>query len=641
MSCFYEENRLARILNIMEQKQSVTVDYLSEKMDVSSKTIKNDIKEINNSLKGHAIIENKNNSYILYIFDISQYEQLKNEVYMHDDFMNSPNSRTVFIMQKLMNTDCPYLTDELAYDMNIGRTTVNGDLKKLRKMLEGYNIQIEGKTNTGISLKGNELDIRFFILENMYEGIYKKYPIDLDLIDAIKEIALKYELDSVSVEYFIKFFTIMIDRFLKGNPIVKLDEKYMELKENSSYIFAKEISEKISKILMTDLPEEEILFISIPIAGMRTPTNAKTIEMLNIKKDTEELISKIKDIIKQEMNINIYSEQVMQEFMYHIKFMINRMKYGFKIRGIDTEEIKNSNSVAYAVAELAADVIEKEEKVDISKEEIALMSVYFGIMIDKSNLEKNKIYSIAIICGTGRISARVVESNLKKIIKNETVMDIYSDSKINSEILNSYDLVVSTVKLNVDTYTEIIYIKDVLDKSELKRKIELLKYSDKKEISVIKGMNSIMLSKLDENRFFVLDKSYSYSENVNMMIDILENEGHLDSGFKERIRKREEKSSMIFEDTVAFPHTINYASDNIELALGVVPENMVDEKGKYIKLVFLLGLPEDDGDDTILVRIYDEIIKIASDKKLVNEISKIDNYKDLLMYFVKSSDLFD
>lgn len=641
MSCFYEENRLARILNIMEQKQSVTVDYLSEKMDVSSKTIKNDIKEINNSLKGHAIIENKNNSYILYIFDISQYEQLKNEVYMHDDFMNSPNSRTVFIMQKLMNTDCPYLTDELAYDMNIGRTTVNGDLKKLRKMLEGYNIQIEGKTNTGISLKGNELDIRFFILENMYEGIYKNYPIDLDLIDSIKEIALKYELDSVSVEYFIKFFTIMIDRFLKGNPIVKLDEKYMELKENSSYIFAKEISDEISKILMTELPEEETLFISIPIAGMRTPTNVKTIEMLNIKKDTEELISKIKDIIKQEMNINIYSEQVMQEFMYHIKFMINRMKYGFKIRGIDTEEIKNSNSVAYAVAELAADVIKKEENIDISKEEIALMSVYFGIMIDKSNLEKNKIYSIAIICGTGRISARVVESNLKKIIKNETVMDIYSDSKINSEILNSYDLIVSTVKLNIDTGTEIIYIKDVLDKSELKRKIELLKYSDKKEISVIKGMNSIMLSRLDENRFFVLDKSYSYSENVNMMIDILENEGHLDSGFKERIRKREEKSSMIFEDTVAFPHTINYASDNIELALGVVPEDMADEKGRYIKLIFLLGLPEDDGDDTILVRIYDEIIKIASDKKLVNEISKIDNYKDLLMYFVKSSDLFD
>lgn len=640
MSCFYEENRLARILNIMEQKQSVTVEYLSEKMDVSPKTIKNDIKEINSSLEGNAIIENKNNSYIFYIFDINRYEQVKNKVYAHDDFMNSPNSRIVFIMQKLMNTDCPYLTDELAYDMNIGRSTVNGDLKRLRKILEEYDIEIEGKTNTGISLKGNELDIRFFILENMYDGIYKDYPIDKELIDAIKEIALKYELDSIAVEYLIKFFTIMIDRFLNGNPIVELDKKYIELKDNSSYIFAKEVADEISKILMTDLPEEEVLFISIPIAGMRTPTNPKTIEMLNIKKNTEDLIGKIKDRIKHEMNINIYYEQVMQEFMYHIQFMINRMKYGFKIRGIDYEEIKNANSVAFTVAELAATVIQEEENIDISKEEIALMSVYFGILIDKSNLDKHKIYNIAIICGTGRISARVVESNLKKLIKNETVMDLYSDSKISSDILNKYDLVVSTVKLDVVTEAEVIYIKDVLDKAELKRKIDLLKYSDKKDISFIKGMDSIMLGILDENRFFVLDKNYSYSENVNMMIDILENEGYLDEGFKERIRKREEKSSMVFENTVAFPHTINYATNNIELALGVVPENMADEKGKNIKLVFLLGLPEDDGDDTVLVKIYDEIIKIASDKELVEEISKIENYKDLLMYFVKSSNLF-
>ena len=640
MSCFYEENRLARILNIMEQKQSVTVDYLSEKMDVSPKTIKNDIKEINNSLEGHAIVENKRNSYVFYIFDTDGYEQVKNKVYAHDDFMNSPNSRIVFIMQKLMNTDCPYLTDELAYDMNIGRSTVNGDLKRLRKILEEYEIEILGKTNTGISLNGDELEIRFFILENMYDGIYKDYPLDSDLIDAIKQIALEYELDSVAVEYFIKFFTVMIDRFLNGNPLSKLDKKYEELKESSAYIFAREIANNISKVLMTDLPEEEILFISIPIAGMRTPTNIKTIEKLQVKKTTEDLILKIKDKIKQEMNINIQSEQIMHEFMYHIQFMINRMKYGFKIRGIDCEEIKSSNSVAYTVAEVAASVIQNEENIEISNEEIALMSVYFGILIDKSNLEKNKIYNIAIICGTGRISARVVESNLKKIIKNETVMDLYSDSNIDSEILDKYNLVVSTVKLDIDTKSEIIYIKDVLDRSELKRKIDLLKYSDNKEISFIKGMDSIMLGILDENRFFVLDKNYSYSENVNMMIDILENEGHLDAGFKERIRKREEKSSMIFEDTVAFPHTINYASKNIELALGVVPENMSDKKGKDIKLVFLLGLPEDDGDDTVLVKIYDEIIKIASDKELVEEISKIENYKDLLMYFVKSSDLF-
>ena len=643
MSFFYEENRLARILNIMEQKQSVTIDYLSKKMDVSSKTIKNDIKEINNSLNGSAIIENKKNIYSFYIFDALNYEKLRNNIYVQDDFMNSPNMRTVFIIQKLMNTDSPYLTDELAYDMNVGRSTVNGDLKRLRKALENYDIEIKGKTNTGIILNGTEIDIRFFILENMYDGIYKDYPIDSEIIEIVKNIASKYCLDSITVEYFIKFFTVMLDRFLNGNKILYVENKYEDLKGSLAYKFAKETSQEVSRVILNDIPEEEVLFISIPIIGMRTPTNEKAMEILEIKDSTKALVDKIKDKIKVEMNININisSGSFIDEFMHHIQFMINRMRYGFKIRGIDYDDIKNSNSVAYKVSELAAEVIKQEEEINISKEEIALMSIYFGIIIEKSNIDENRMYKIAIICGTGRISARVIESNLKKIFKRKAIMEIYSDNNINSEIINNYDLAISTVKLNIETETNIIYINDILDKDELERKLEAIKYSEKSNTTFIKGVDSIMLSRLDGNRFFILDSEYSYSENVNMMIDILNNEGHLDDNFKERIRIREEKSSMIFEKTVAFPHTINYASNNIELALGVVPESMSGEKERDIKLVFLLGLPADESDDTVLVKIYDEIIKIASNRNNVEEISKVQNYKDLMMYFVRSNDLFN
>lgn len=80
-------------------------------------------------------------------------------------------------------------------------------------------------------------------------------------------------------------------------------------------------------------------------------------------------------------------------------------------------------------------------------------------------------------------------------------MDLYSDSNIDSETLDRYDLIVSTVKLDISTKSEIIYIKDVLDRTELKRKIDLLKYSENKDISFIKGMDSIMLGILAENRF--------------------------------------------------------------------------------------------------------------------------------------------
>ncbi len=46
------------------------------------------------------------------------------------------------------------------------------DLNK--DIVEKYNIEIVGKTNTGLKLQGEEIDLRLFVLENLYEEIYKE-----------------------------------------------------------------------------------------------------------------------------------------------------------------------------------------------------------------------------------------------------------------------------------------------------------------------------------------------------------------------------------------------------------------------------------------------------------------------------------
>ncbi len=57
----------------------------------------------------------------------------------------------------LLHSDKPYPTEELAYEMNVGRTTVVGDLKRLRTMLDGYSVSIKGQTTQGLSLCGDEM----------------------------------------------------------------------------------------------------------------------------------------------------------------------------------------------------------------------------------------------------------------------------------------------------------------------------------------------------------------------------------------------------------------------------------------------------------------------------------------------------
>lgn len=67
----------------------------------------------------------------------------------------------------MIRSATPILTDELAYEMNVGRSTLIGDLKKLREEVSEYGLAIEGKTSKGLVLHGEEINIRKYILEKI------------------------------------------------------------------------------------------------------------------------------------------------------------------------------------------------------------------------------------------------------------------------------------------------------------------------------------------------------------------------------------------------------------------------------------------------------------------------------------------
>lgn len=642
MSYFNNENRLAKILKIIEQSNSATSSSIAIKLDVSTKTIKNDIKEINELLKGYGLIDIKQGKYRLYVIDYENFEIEKSNINNQDYMFNSPSKRVGYILNKLMNSDNPYLIDDLADEMNIGRTTVVGDLKKLRTELAKYNMSIEGKTNTGIMLKGDELNLRIFILENMYELIYEDYKIDEDIVESIKNIAKKNHLGSSTTEYFINTFTIMLDRLLNGHEIKLIDSKYEELISTQAYKLVDIFIQEIEKKIYTKIPKNEKLFVTLPIVGMRTPMNLDGVKYIQVSDEAKKLVEEIVDLIELEMNIKLKPGDLFNEFVYHVTFMINRLKFGIKLKNPVIEDIKEKYSVAYKMAELTKSLIEDKFNLKISKDEVGFLAVYFGVFISENSYENNRIYKVAIMCGTGRVTARLIASQLKKILYSETNIDLFSINEVNDELIDNYNLVLSTVEISSNSSTPIIYLDEIFDESKLRQKIEHVKFTEKLEVPLLQGMDSVLLSLLDEEKFFILDKNLSYEENIDMMIDNLYENGYVDEGFKARMRIREAKSTMVFDKNIAFPHVVNYEGDKVIIALGVFEEKISTKKDKEVSLVFLLGIPKKVGvDETILVKIYNEIISIASNSTVIDDISKLKNYRDVLFYFIKENDILN
>ena len=54
----------------------------------------------------------------------------------------------------------------------------------------------------------------------------------------------------------------------------------------------------------------------------------------------------------------------------------------------------------------------------------------------------------------------------------------------------------------------------------------------------------------------------------------------------------------------------------------------------------MLGVPESMEDDTVLVRLYDEILAIGKDVGVIDKIRSMKSYKELLLYITEENNIF-
>ncbi|NMD68734.1 BglG family transcription antiterminator [Bacillus sp. DNRA2] len=629
MSDFLMDEKVIKIIELARKKPFCTLDYLAEQVGVSTRTIRNYIKQINSDLSDIAFLENeKGKGFHLQVSHLQKFEDLMEKLLSEKIVQDSPQKRIAFIIERLINHDGPNTLDELAFLMNIGRTTLVNELKKASVALESYNLFIQGKQNSGMYLSGNELDLRFFILENVYDYLYGAYPLDEDIKAEIIRVARKHDLEATTLTRLMHSVIVMLDRVVKNHPIEAMNEKFNKLLGTQEHKIALEIVAAIQNTLPISIPEAEVVFITIPIAGRRTPTNNRTMADIAITEEIVQLLDTILEQVGFEKEIMLENETLFKDLQYHLTFMINRLMFNVRIKNPILDDVKEKYPVALKMAEIAGKVVEKEFGLVPSIDELGYLAFYFGVFIAQTELKAKTLRRVAVICGTGRGTAKLVSMQLQRVLSYNTEIDVFSEIEVTKELLDQYDMVFTTVKLAIDTITPTITVNEIFDERSVSQQIEKVTYLQKFRLKENGNHNSIIRLLTSHDKFFILDSRTSYQENVCEMVDEMVNNGYYDSGFKERLEKREEKGSMAFDQYIALPHTSNLASDHVELAIGVFPESVIANENE-IKLVFLLGIPKStDYDASLLVKIYDEIIKIATDKQLVAQLANTISYQE-------------
>lgn len=613
-------NREAYIIKSLE-KNSVSENTFLKELNISSKTLSNDIKEINNKMKNCSFIDKKGKEFSLFIYNYSLYRKKLDEIIEDDENFNNERFRLEYVIRYLFENNLATLGD-LSFEMIISKTTLNKDIEKINKLMKPYDINISGKPNVGIKLVGDELNIRNFIIENVYGRKFE----ESKQIELIKKVVVNtlssYNIDKETLDRVKMFLNISIIRIQNGNSISQLPENYSYNLKKFSDKIGFELRENVRKTLNIDLSDNEIIFITIPLRGMRTPLITSEIPNVEIDEYIDSIITDIFKAIKEKMDLEVDLGRLKKEFTYHIYFLLTRIKLDYKIDNNLKEEIKNEYRVAYKMAEIASRVIENRLDKNVNESEKSYLASYFQIyIVEKLDLVNKNIFKIAILTSKN-INGWAIKRKLKEADLNE---DIYIDVIDSSNVdFDSFDALITDMDLNLSI--PIISTKEIYNISLTKNRIHDL--IEEKNIGFNKAtLKSILLSELDDNKFFLL-KDKSLDENLRFMIGELERNKYVDSNFKTRIFEREKVSSTIFSKRVAFPHA---RSDKLNVALGINENN-------FPNLIFLVSVPANL--DEVLIKLYDEIVTIASNEELCARISKIKSYSELMLFFIKETDLF-
>lgn len=632
MKNLFGDNRQANILSVLRKNSALNIEMLAQRFGVSERTVRNDIKDINRELKNSGLVEINQGKCSLRVFDTRDFQNAYARIIETDDLMNSSQKRQEYVFAKLMRAMEPVLTDDIAYEMNIGRSTLISDLKKLRQTMEKYELEIVGKTSKGLALGGSELNIRKFVMENLFDSIYQNYPQDELMLGKIREAMAEKNFEESTQKMFENYMTLMFDRFLTGHVITRMPEKYYNLVSRNSFSFVDKLIDDISKEFYIEIPVEEKIFAFLPIIGMRTPADSKNMYSIELDEKIRPLLQKIVEQIRQELNILIDTHEFTEKFMYHIMFMINRLRYNVHIDNPMFEDIHYKYPLAFKMAEIATRVIEEDAQVEVTQAEMGYLAAYFGVFLEVNTLNQ-KQQKIAVVSDKGRVTAQLFAVQIRKVIDSSSQLDILSPSEAVSGILDQYDIVICTTEHIIECECPVIYIHEIFDENELKNKLRQAKFCKGTDAAILDDNWYVMANILKEDTFFNLSEQEDYTSALNCMIDTLTERGYVDMEFKERVWEKESRSSMTI-DNIAIPHAVQKAGDSIVLSVGVFRKPMPYREDN-IQIIFLLALPEEIRDENRLVCVYDEIMSLVKNDEMIEKITQSENYIDFMKVLYK------
>lgn len=585
------DGRDIKLIDIIDAHPDIDPVDLAERFSVSDRSVRTYVRKTNEALGSCAQIEKRRGGgYSLRVLNASAFAALRaRDAHAGKDAVpTTPEARVDYLLNDLLSRADWITVDDLASILFVSRNVITSDLRQVEATLERFGLVLEKRPHYGIRVTGPEMSRRLCLANLTLDCIIGTGgSASLDVIARCVSESLAeedFQINSAAYQNLLVHIAVAVER-IRANCYVPMEPEHLErMRSTPEYLIAKKVAAAVERELTAELPEEEIGYIAIHLAGKQTlyTPGSDADANLVISDEVWNVVSRMLEMVWNAFHFDFRNDlELRMNLARHIVPLSVRLRYRMRIDNPLLSDIKQRFPVAYSMALESSCILAEEYGNALSEDEVGYIALAFALAIERQKSERPR-KNILVVCASGQGSARLLEWRYRQefgtwLDRIETC-DV---AHVASRDLTGIDYVFTTVPLERKLPVPVREVKYFLDEEDVN--------SVRRILSGEAAAAAPLAAYFDERLFLGALDAEDKDGALDALCARVAEVHDVPGDFRAIVQRREELAQTCFGNLVAMPHPVTPVTTSTFVAVAVL-NHSVSWNGQEVRAVFLVSV---------------------------------------------------
>lgn len=662
---------IASFIRFIESHPALPVAEVARFYEVTERAVRTYVQLACEELSGFARVVPENDGYVLRIEDPAAYAAWRRSVggVLWNGVPSTPQGRVSFLVNDLLcRTDWVTL-DSLARALFCSRRTVVNALDGVASYVEMFGLVLERRPHRGIRINGSEGKRRICLANIMLDRMASDGSLEVQKVEdeadschhavvAHRDFGLSkiaacvdeatrehgFSINSVAYQNLLVHIAVAVVRVRAACYVSEEMVEARSLVSPAAWSVATSITERVSAAFHVELPQSEVAYIAIHLAGKRillpagnrvaaaSPSTggdggARSASSALAHEDSDSvsdeawsLAGRMVDAADGAFGLDLGRDlELHMNLARHLGPLMIRLTYRMRLENPLCADIRARYPFAFACALEAAAVLAGECEAEVSEDEVAYLALAFALALERRRLRAACPKNVLVVCASGMGSAELLAMRCREEFGDQlgsiTTCDV---SQVPAMDFSDIDYLFTTVPLPCEVPVPVREVGYFLDRRDVDGVRQLLSSRP-----VVSGVRKYICEEL----FVPHLSAASDVEAIIELADVCRRHECISPRFVDYVMRREQSASTAFGNGVAMPHPIISASDRTFVCAGLA-DRPIAWGSQRVEVVFLVSVSADANEN--LHDLYDALLSLASDAKALKRLLAERRFDSLL-----------